>query len=164
MSIVTDILRTYRSPRAVQARRMEGVPREDRVLASLMAGCALIYVAQWPRLAREASVDPSVTVESLLAGALFAWLMVMPLVLYALALILAGSLKLIGGQATGYVCRAALAWALLASTPLWLFAGLLGGFAPGAGWALVSALALLAVVVFTGAGVSAVTQSGKELA
>ena len=162
MSIVADILRTYRAPRAVQARRMGGEPREDRLLACLLAACALIYVAQWPRLAREAWIDPSVGLDARLAGALFSWLMVMPLVFYALALLLAFLLRLVRSDVAGYECRAAVFWALLASTPLWLFAGLLGGFAPGAGWSLVSGLALAAVVVFVIAGILAMPQTTGE--
>ena len=158
MSVVTDILRTYRAPRDVQARRTTGAPREDRALACLMAGCALIFLAQWPRLAREAALDPSITLEARLAGALFAWLMVMPLAFYALALGLALVLRAFRQPVTGYGCRTALFWALLASTPVWLVSGLIAGFAPGPLFGVVSAVALGLFVVFTGAGVLAMTQ------
>ena len=155
MSVVLDIIRTYRSPREVQARRMSGAPREDRALAVLLAGCSLIFIAQWPRLARESHLDPSIALDARLAGALFAWLMVMPLVFHALAFALALILRLSGRAVTGYSVRMALFWALLASGPLWLFAGLLAGFAPGAGVAVTSGAALLAVVLFTAAGLRA---------
>ena len=152
MSIVLDIFRTYRAPREVQARRMDGPPREDRALAVLLGACALIYVAQWPRFSREAFLDASVSVEARMAGGLFAWLMVMPLVFYALSLALALVARAAGRPISGYACRMALFWGLLASTPLWLLSGLLAGFAPGSGLAIVSSAALLAVVVFTAAG------------
>lgn len=152
MSVVLDIFRTYRAPREVQSRRMDGPPREDRALAVLLGACALIYVAQWPRFSREAFLDASVSVEARMAGGLFAWLMVMPLVFYALSLVLALLMRVAGRPVSGFSCRMALFWALLASTPLWLLSGLLAGFAPGPGLAIVSSAALLAVVVFTAAG------------
>ncbi len=153
MSVVLDILRTYRAPREVQARRIEGGPREDRALAILLAACGVIFVAQWPRFAREAFLDSSVSLEARMAGGLFGWILVMPLVFYALSLVLTIVMRATGTPVPGHACRMALFWALLASTPLWLFAGLLGGFAPGPGFGLVSLAALIAVVVFAGAGI-----------
>ncbi len=152
MSIVLDIIRTYRAPRETQARRMSGAPREDRALAILMAACGLIFLAQWPRLARESHLDPSVGLDARLAAALFGWLMVMPLVFYVLSIIVTVGLKTVGQSVTGFSCRIALFWALLASTPVWLLAGLLAGFAPGPGWVIVSTLAFTTVLVFAGAG------------
>ena len=152
MSIALDILRTYRAPREVQARRMSGEPREDRALVILMAACALIFIAQWPRLARESFIDPSIGLDARMAGALFAWLMIMPLVFYALSIILVMLLRLFGSQMTGFSVRMALFWALLASTPVWLFAGLLAGLAPGPAFGAVSAFALGLVIVFAAAG------------
>ncbi len=148
MSVVRDIIRTYRAPREVQARRISGEPREDRALAILLAACALIFVAQWPRLSREAFLDPTIGLDARMAGALFAWILIMPLVFYAVSILLTLILRM-----PGHAVRMALFWALLASTPLWLLAGLLAGFAPGPGFGLVSAAALLAVVVFAGAGI-----------
>ena len=152
MSVVLDILRTYRAPREVQARRMSGAPREDRALAVLLAACALIFVAQWPRLARESHLDPSVGLDARLAGALFAWVMILPLVFYALAFLIHIGLKVFGNDAPGFPVRMAVFWALLASTPVWLLCGLLAGFAPGAGFVAVSTLALFLVPLFAGAG------------
>ncbi len=159
MSVVQDIIRTYRQPREVQARRMSGVPREDRALAVLLAGCAVIYVAQWPRFAREAHLDPEIGLNALLAGGLFAWLMVMPLVFYALSLVLLLGLRVIGRGAPGYPVRMALFWAVLATGPIWLLSGLMAGFAPGAGFAVVSSGAFLAGIIFTAAGLSVASQA-----
>ena len=152
MSVVLDIIRTYRAPREVQGRRMANGPREDRALAVLLAGCAVIFVSQWPRLARESHFDPSIGLDARLAGALFAWLMVMPLVFYAASVLLTLIFKAFGAGISGFQCRMALFWALLASGPVWLFAGLLAGFAPGGGFAVVSSLALVVVLVFAIAG------------
>ncbi|MCV6595423.1 MAG: YIP1 family protein [Silicimonas sp.] len=153
MSLVLDIARSYRAPREVQARRLAAGAREDRALAYLLGACALIFVAQWPRLAREAFLDPSITLEARMAGALFAWLMIMPLVFYTLSLIITLVLRITGQPVPGHDCRTVLFWALLASTPLWLLAGLMAGFAPGPGFGIFSAAALIAVLVFAAAGI-----------
>ena len=52
-----DILRSYRTPRRVLRERIGTKAREDRAFATLMAGCVLTFVAQWPRLSREAFFD-----------------------------------------------------------------------------------------------------------
>ncbi|MDA8584724.1 YIP1 family protein [Rhodobacteraceae bacterium] len=140
---------------------MSGPLREDRALVILISACALIFVAQWPRLARESHLDPSIELDALLAGALFAWLMVMPLVFYALSIVLTVVLRISGQRITGFSCRMGLFWAVLASTPLWLFAGLLAGFAPGPGFAIVSTLALATVLVFAGAGLITARNLGE---
>ena len=56
MPVTRDIVATYRGPGRVVRRLMAAGQREDRVLATLMAGCVVTYVAQWPRLARQAHV------------------------------------------------------------------------------------------------------------
>ena len=163
MSIVRDIVRTYRAPREVQARRMSGAPREDRALAVLMGACVIIFIAQWPRLSREAFLDPSIGFDARFAGALFGWIMVMPLVLYALALVVQLVLRLLGRTGAGYPARMSLFWALLASSPLWLLTGLTAGFVgPGVGLTITGIAALGAFVIFWLAGVSAImTQRGE---
>lgn len=83
MALTTDILASYRRPRTV-LRRLQGDRREARILVYLMLGCGLIFIAQWPRLAREAHLDEEVPLDALLAGALFAWVFIAPLVFYAL--------------------------------------------------------------------------------
>ena len=83
-----------------------------------LTACGLIFLAQLPRLARESWSDPTVGLDARLAGAFFAWMVAMPLVLYAIALLVQVVLRLVRWPATGYACRAALFWALLASTPV----------------------------------------------
>lgn len=128
MSVVLDILRTYRAPRTVLRQRIGVTAREDRALATLMAGCVLTFVAQWPRLSREAFLDDGIALEARMAGALFGWVLVVPLVLYALALISQGALRLAGSDVSGYEARMALFWAFFAATPMWLLSGLASGF------------------------------------
>lgn len=165
MSVVLDILRTYRSPRAVAARRIAGRPREDRALAVLLGGCGLIFVAQLPRLAREAWADPTIPFDGRMAGALFGWLMVMPLVFYALALLVTLVLRVASGQVPGFRVRMALFWALLAASPLWLLAGLMAGFAGDtAGTTLFQAFAVGGFLTFAASGLAAALRAGQGAA
>lgn len=127
MSLIADITATYRGPRRVIRRIVAGGAREDRALAILMAGCLLVFVAQWPRLAREAHLAGS-ELSLQLGGTMMAWLFIMPLFFYLLALVSHWALRATGGQGTAYAARIALFWALLASGPLMLFWGLLAGF------------------------------------
>lgn len=154
MSVVLDILRTYRAPRETVGRRIGTEVREDRALAVLMGACVLIFVGQWPRIAREAHLDPSVGFDARFAGALFAWLLMAPLIFYVLALIVHGALRLAGRPASGFAVRMGLFWGLLAASPLFLLTGLTAGFV-GAGPALkvISGLALGVLVVFWIAGI-----------
>lgn len=160
MSVVLDIVRTYRSPRKVMTRRVGMRPREDRALAVLMGACVLIFVAQWPRLAREAYLDDAIGFDALLAGALFAWLMMAPLLFYVIALAVQGVLRLVRRTASGYAVRMMLFWGLLAATPLFLLTGLTAGFVgEGVALSVVSALSLAALLVFWGVGISVIAPS-----
>ena len=153
MSVTRDIVRTYRHPRQVLRRRVAGGPREDRALAVLMAACFLVFVAQWPYLARLAHEDPSVTLQMRLGGALMGWLFIAPLGAYVLAAITHAAARLVGGRASWFKARMALFWALLAASPLWLLNGLVAGFiGPGPSLNLVGAVAIGAFGVFWGAG------------
>ncbi|MCF3594230.1 YIP1 family protein [Rhodobacteraceae bacterium LMO-12] len=140
MSAVSDIVATYGGPRRVVRRILQAGVREERALVILMAGCVVVFVAQWPRLARQAH-EHGQELNPLLGGALFAWLFVMPLVLYTLALISHWVLRILGGKGQPFGARIALFWALLASGPIMLLWGLTAGFVgPG------SALTLVGVI------------------
>jgi len=151
MAVVPDILATYVGPRAVMRRLLAMGQREDRALMFLMLGCALIFVAQWPRLAREAHLDDAVPLNALLGGALMGWMFLAPLGLYALAAFGHMIALVVGGQGTWYGARLALFWSLLASSPLWLLNGLVAGIiGPGPALSLTGVLALGAFVLFWG--------------
>ncbi|MFY0595803.1 MAG: YIP1 family protein [Cognatishimia sp.] len=126
MSVTRDILATYRKPKSVALRRQADGPREDRALAVLMSACIVIFVAQWPRLSREAHLAET-DIMPLIGGALMGWVFMAPLFFYALAFVSQIILKALGGT-TGYKARMALFWALLAGSPLALFNGLVAGF------------------------------------
>ncbi|MGR3584039.1 MAG: YIP1 family protein [Pseudooceanicola nanhaiensis] len=140
MSALTDIAATYRGPGGVLRRLLARGQREDRALAILMAGCALVFVAQWPRLAREAHLTGQ-DLNPLLGASLLGWIIIMPLVLYLLAGVAHIIARVLGGRGSFYGARLALFWALLAASPLLLLHGLVAGFiGPGPQLVLVGAL------------------------
>lgn len=156
MSVMADILATYRGPVPVLRRRLSGGAREDRALAVLMAGCVLLFVAQWPRLSRQAYLSGE-EVQMLIGGSLLGLVFILPLLLYALAALVHLVARLLGGQASPYAARMALFWALLASAPVFLLNGLTQGFVgEGLQSQVTGAIALGVFVWFWGAGLIAV--------
>ena len=127
MPLTADIVATYKGPRRVIARFLAMGPREDRALAILMGGCALAFIAQMPKLAREAH-NTGQELNMLLGGALFGLIFIAPLFLYSLSLVSFGVVRVLGGKGDSYGARLALFWALLAASPLMLLNGLTGGF------------------------------------
>lgn len=149
MPVTTDIAASYRGPRPVMRRLLTRGAREGRLLAILMAGCLLTFIAQWPRLAREAHLQDQ-ALQPMLGGALMAWVFIMPLVFYLLAF-LAYLVSRVGGaaQMTPYGARLALFWAFLAASPLMLLNGLVAGFiGPGPGLIAVGAMWLAVFLWF----------------
>lgn len=128
MAVTTDIVATWRRPGAVMRRLLSMGRREDRALAMLLAACLIIFVAQWPRLSREVFFDPSVPLEARLGGALFGWFFIFPLLAYALAAASHVLALLVRGRGTWYSSRLALFWSLLATSPAFLFYGMVAGF------------------------------------
>lgn len=162
MAVTTDIAAMYRRPRAVVRRLLAMGQREDRALVWLMLACALIFVAQWPRLSREAYQDPDVPLQALLGGALLGWLFLAPLFLYGLAAVSRIVARLLGGRGTWYTARLALFWSLLAAVPLWLLTGMVAGFiGPGPALTLTGALAFGAFLLFWGLSLIETERTGQ---
>lgn len=134
MAVTRDIIRTWRNPRGVIRGLLDDGRREDRAIAYVMVACILVFVSQWPRLARQAAgfdIAPGSDAPDLqmtLTYALFAWVIVAPLLLYAVAGASHVVAKVVGGQGSFYAARIALFWSLLATAPALLFYGLLAGF------------------------------------
>ncbi|MDP5084837.1 MAG: hypothetical protein NWQ23_05395 [Yoonia sp.] len=154
MAVTNDIVRTWRRPRAVMRDLLAQGKREDRAIAYLMISCFLIFVAQWPRLSRQAAgfeLPPGAEVpelDRLMTYEFFAWLMVWPLLLYFLAGFTHLVAKVVGGKGDFYGARLALFWSLLATTPLLLLYGLAAGFVgPGPQTNLVGALWIAAFMI-----------------
>lgn len=133
MAVTTDMMRSWRRPREVMRELLSHGPREDRALAYLMAACVVIFIAQWPRLARmSAGFDLSAGAEvpelsQLIAYEMLGWLMMWPLIFYGIAALSHIVAKIFGGKGTWYTARLALFWALLATTPAALLYGLTAG-------------------------------------
>lgn len=145
MPVTADIVATYRGPRRVMRRLLDMGQREDRALALVMAFCVIAFVAQMPALARRAHLE-QLELDMLMGGALLGSVIILPLVLYTLALLSHWVARVLGGRGNAYAARLALFWSLLASTPLLLLNGLVAGFI-GPGPAL-SIVGLLWMVVF----------------
>lgn len=127
MPVTADITATYRGPGRVIGRLLDAGQREDRALVILMAFCVLMFIAQMPRLAREAHLNGT-DLNMLMGGALMAWVFIAPLALYLLAAVSHLVARLFGAKGSWYGARLALFWALLASSPLILLHGLVAGF------------------------------------
>ena len=147
MSVLRDIAATYRGPVAVLRRRLSAGQREDRALAILMAGCALLYVAQWPRLAREAYLTGA-ELDMLMGGSLLAVVFILPLILYGLAALSHVIGRILRGQGTAHATRMALFWALLAASPVFLLNGLTEGFVGSGPQTAVTGLLALGVFLW----------------
>ena len=142
MSISTEIVRSWRRPRAATRRQLDHAS-EPRALAHLVIACLLIFVAQWPRLSREAYLDPSIPLDARIGGALMGIMFIAPLFFYALAALSHLVARLMGGRGSWLSARIALFWSLLATTPLFLLYGMVAGFlGPGPALSLTGAVAM----------------------
>ena len=127
MSVTANVVQSWRDPRAVMRRLLAGGRREDRALMFLMGACFVIFLAQWPRLARLAHETDEVPLQAMLGGALMGWMFIAPLFLYAMAAGLRILMVMILRPIGWFEARLALFWALLAASPLWLLNGFLHG-------------------------------------
>ncbi|MEL7205241.1 MAG: YIP1 family protein, partial [Pseudomonadota bacterium] len=113
MPVTLDIVATYRGPRRVMRRLISLGEHEGRALATLVAGCLVTFVAQWPRLAREAHITEQ-DLQPLLGGALMGWVFIAPLIFYLLAFIAFLVCKAFGATGSAYNSRFAMFWSFLA--------------------------------------------------
>lgn len=133
MPVTNDIMRTWRRPRAVIRDLLDQGRREDRAIMYLMVSCILIFVAQWPRLRRvsegyEVSPWPAeVNFEGMMTYTFFTAVVVLPLLMYGIAALSHLVAKIFGGKGSWFGARLALFWTLLATSPLFLFYGLVRG-------------------------------------
>ncbi len=140
MSIAHDIAAMYRGPRRVVSRVLAAGQREDRALACLMGACALMFVAQLPKLARESFITGE-DLNMLMGASLLGLIFIAPLLFYAVGWLSHLVAKVFGGQGSFFTARMALFWALLSSSPLILLHGLVAGFiGPGAQLTLVGVI------------------------
>lgn len=144
MSMTLRMLASWRNPRAVMRTILSEGKREDRALVTIMAAAAIMFVAQWPDLARKAYLDPSIPLEGRLSAALMSFMFMMPLVAYIVSALLHLVMRVCGGRGSFYTARMAFFWALLCTAPFMLLHGLVLGFiGPGAASNLIGALVFL---------------------
>ena len=159
MPVTSDITATYRGPGRVMRRLLDMGPREDRALVFVMAFCIVGFIAQLPRLAREAHLTGG-DLSMAMGGALMGSIFLLPLILYAIAALSHLIRKAFGRLSTGYSARLALFWSLLASTPLLLLHGLVAGFiGPGVE---MTGVGLLWLGVFLWFWISSLRASGES--
>ncbi|MGP9791971.1 YIP1 family protein [Roseinatronobacter sp. NSM] len=161
MSLSVNIARSYRRPDLVVRAMVRQGLREPQVLFFNALACGLIFVAQWPRLSREATLDPSVTFEQRMGGALFAVMFLLPLILYGLAAVMQGVLRVARVTVPGIRVRLVLFWSLLAVTPLMLVhGGLLAFMGPVGAVQAFGFVVAVAFIYITGRGLREVIRLG----
>jgi hypothetical protein len=133
MGLISDIGLAWRAPGRLIRAKLAGGVREDRALALAMAVGLMVFVAQWPRLAREAHLDPLVPFDARMGGALLGAVFILPLILYLVAALSHLVARALGGGGSWFGARLTLFWAMLASTPAMLLHGLASALTgPGA--------------------------------
>ncbi|KAA2316983.1 YIP1 family protein [Pseudooceanicola sediminis] len=152
MSLLGNIGATYLHPRRVIRHLLAAGVREDRALVLAMGAGTMAFVAQWPRLVRQADASGE-DLQMLLGGSLLGLVFILPLIMYVLAALTHLVARLFGGRGSAYASRIALFWAFAAAMPLMLLDGLVGGFiGSGPASSAVGILWCLAVLVFWMAG------------
>lgn len=147
MSILGDIVGTYRNPRRAMLRRL-AVTNEAKALMTLMGACMLVFVAQWPLVARQALLDPSITFEQRIGAVLMGWVFMAPLLFYAIGGLIWLAVRATGNPPSGLAIRVTLFWSLFAAGPFWLAYGLAEGFMPGTVVTTVLGVFLLVTLFF----------------
>ena len=143
MAVTRDIVEAHLRPRRVMARLLRMGQREDRVLAMLMGGCVILFVSQWPYRARQAHFTGETLTDYIQHDAV-GLIFVLPLLAYGVAALLRLISRIFGAKADYYSARLAMFWALLASSPALVLAGMVKGFIGlGAANSIVGALWLL---------------------
>ena len=127
MSLIGNIIRSYHRPQVVVAQFVANGAREDRALGFLAGGCVIAFIAQWPRLARQSFIEGQ-ALDMLIGGALYAWIFLAPLMFYISAGLVQFIGYLMGSKRSGAQTRTAIFWAFLATAPLLLVVGVIGGF------------------------------------
>ena len=127
MSVVTNIMKTYRTPVKTFARLFEAGPSEKVNLAYLIGGCFIYFISQWPLHARNA-FDNQLPVEGLMATSMLTSLFFLPLVFYFISWVGYCFAKIFGSKITSVEMRLILFWAYFSTAPIMLLRGLTAGF------------------------------------
>ena len=155
--IAPRVLASWRRPG--QVVRGLAPMSEGAMLAVLMGAMLVFLIAQTPGHARAAALDPAVPLAGRMAGALTAVLLMMPLVAYAVAALVALASRLTPWRIAPENSRLALFWALLAISPAMLLSGLVEGLiGPGPALGLTRLVAGLGFLFIWGAGLRALAR------
>jgi nitrogen fixation/metabolism regulation signal transduction histidine kinase len=127
MSVTSDILASWRAPRAVIRRHLARGRSEPFAFSLLVAFLVLAFVAMWPRLSRLAVITPEASMVQGLVGTGLGLLATIPL-FYVVAAASHAFARAFGGRGGYYGARIALFLALLAVSPLVLLSGVTLGF------------------------------------
>lgn len=127
MSLIPDIVESWRAPARVVRRHLDRPRSEAFVFTFLFTFLLVAFVAQAPHASRMAFLEPEVPMSQRLFAAFLGLLVTIPFwyALAALSRLIAGA---VGGRGTWYGARLALFWALVAMSPGMLLMGLSLGF------------------------------------
>ena len=155
--IAPRVLASWRRPG--QVVRGLAPMSEGAMLAVLMGAMLVFLIAQAPGHARAAALDPAVPMAGRMAGALTAVLLMMPLVAYAVAALVALASRLTPWRIAPENSRLALFWALLAISPAMLLAGLVEGLiGPGPALTITRLIAGIGFLFIWGGGIRALAR------
>ena len=126
MAVTSDILSSWRHPRAGVRRHLARGVSEPFAFSLLVAFLIIAFIGQWPAAAADAFAAKEASALPRLLARGLAVLATIPFWygLAALSRFVAGKM---GGQGTWYSARIALFWALLTVSPLLLLQGLVQG-------------------------------------
>ena len=131
MAVVSDIVKSWHSPRRVIAQHLHHRATEPFAFSLLVAFLVLAFVAQWPNMSRGAYLQPDAPLTQRMLAAALALLASIPF-WYVLAAISRLVANQFGGKGGYLGARLALFTALLSVAPLMLIQGMISGFAgPG---------------------------------
>lgn len=142
MSVVTDILESWRRPTKVLRRHLLRGASEPFAFTFLMVFLIICFIAQWPEAARITALNPEIPILAQLLPRALALLATIP-AWYGLAALGGWVARFMGGRGSWYAARLSLFWALVTITPMVLLVGLVVGMI-GAG----SQLTLVGTVTF----------------
>jgi hypothetical protein len=147
MSLVPDIIESWRHPRRVVRRHLLRPRSEAFAFTFLFVFLLVAFVAQWPQAARASYLQPEVPLTQRLLAAGLGLMATIP-AWYGLAAVSRLVARAFGGQGDWYGARVALFWALAAVSPAMLLQGLTSGLLGAGGQArLVGGLVAVAFLV-----------------
>lgn len=127
MSLIPDIVESWRAPGRVLRRHLSRPRSEAFVFTFLFTFLLVAFVAQTPYASRLAHLQPQVPMSQRLFATFLGLIATLPL-WYGLATLSRLVAGLMGGRGDWYGARMALFWALVTVTPAMLLMGLSLGF------------------------------------